>query len=470
MGIGNTTAASAVVAALTGLPPEAVTGTGTGVDPEGRARKVDVIGRALAVNRPDPADGVDVLAKVGGFEIGGLCGVILAGAALRIPVVLDGFITGAAALAAVRLRPEARHYLLASHRSTEPGASHVLDALGLKPFLELDMRLGEGTGSALCIALARAAVKILGEMATFKSAGVSSGVGKTTLMLGLLEALRRRGLTVQAFKVGPDFIDPAFHGLASHRPAVNLDGWMSGRDAVLDAVGRYAAGADVALVEGMMGCFDGRDGGSEEGSTAQIAKWLGAPVVLVVDAGALVRSAGAIVLGFERFDPELRVEGVVFNRVGGARHREWLRQAVMGACRSRVLGALPHAPEVALPERHLGLVTAAEGVYTPALGEAVATLVERELDLDALVNLATSAVERREVAAGPRFTGRPVRVGVALDRAFQFYYAENLDLLRRAGADLVFWSPMDDATLPEVDGLYLGGGYPEIYGERQRQC
>jgi nicotinate-nucleotide--dimethylbenzimidazole phosphoribosyltransferase len=173
MGIGNTTAASAVVAALTGLPPEAVTGTGTGVDAEGRARKVDVIARALAVNQPDPADGVDVLAKVGGFEIGGLCGVILAGAALRIPVVLDGFITGAAALAAVRLKPEARHYLLASHRSTEPGASHVLDALGLKPFLELDMRLGEGTGSALCITLARAAVKILGEMATFKSAGVS---------------------------------------------------------------------------------------------------------------------------------------------------------------------------------------------------------------------------------------------------------------------------------------------------------
>ena len=297
-------------------------------------------------------------------------------------------------------------------------------------------------------------------------AGVSSGVGKTTLMLGLLGALRRRGLTVQAFKVGPDFIDPAFHELASHRPAVNLDGWMCGRDAVLDAVGRYAAAADLALVEGMMGCFDGRDGASDEGSTAQIAKWLGAPVVLVVDAGALVRSAGAIVLGFERFDPDLRVEGVVFNRVGGSRHLEWLRHAVTGACRSRVLGGLPYAPEVALPERHLGLVTAAEGGYTSALGEAVATLVERELDLDALVNLATSTVERRGVAAGPRFTGRPVRVGVALDRAFQFYYAENLDLLRRAGADLVFWSPMDDAALPEVDGLYLGGGYPEIHAER----
>ena len=177
MGIGNTTSASAVVAALTGAPAESVTGTGTGVDDEGRRRKVAVIERALAVNRPDPADGIDVLAKVGGFEIAGLCGVILAGAARRIPVVLDGFIAGAAAMAAVRVKPDARHYLVASHRSTEPGHSHVLDALGLDPYLDLHMRLGEGTGSALCIGLAKAAAKILAEMATFKSAGVTERSG-----------------------------------------------------------------------------------------------------------------------------------------------------------------------------------------------------------------------------------------------------------------------------------------------------
>jgi nicotinate-nucleotide--dimethylbenzimidazole phosphoribosyltransferase len=173
MGIGNTTSASAIVAALTGVPAESVTGTGTGVDDAGRARKIGVITRALAINRPDPGDGIDVLAKVGGFEIAGLCGVILAGAAWRIPVVLDGFIAGAAALVAVRLKPAARHYLVASHRSTEPGHAYVLNALGLDPYLDLRMRLGEGTGSALCIGLARAATKILGEMATFKSAGVS---------------------------------------------------------------------------------------------------------------------------------------------------------------------------------------------------------------------------------------------------------------------------------------------------------
>ncbi len=173
MGIGNTSAASAVVAALTGTGAEFVTGTGTGVDEEGLRRKIAVIERALATNRPDPTDGIDVLAKVGGFEIAGLCGVILAGAVSRIPVVIDGFIAGAAALAAARIKPEARHYLLASHRSTEPGARFVLDALGLDPFLDLGMRLGEGTGAALCIGLAQAAVKILGEMATFTSAGVT---------------------------------------------------------------------------------------------------------------------------------------------------------------------------------------------------------------------------------------------------------------------------------------------------------
>ncbi len=174
MGIGNTTAASAMLAVFTGAPIEDVTGRGTGLDEAGRHRKVQAIERALLVNGPDPGDALDVLAKVGGFEIAGLAGVVLAGAARRIPVLLDGFITGAAALAAVRLKPEARYVLLASHRSAEPGHRHALDALGLDPYLDLGMRLGEGTGAALCIDLARAAVTILTEMATFKSAGVST--------------------------------------------------------------------------------------------------------------------------------------------------------------------------------------------------------------------------------------------------------------------------------------------------------
>ncbi len=173
MGIGNTTAASAITAALTGAAPARVTGRGTGVDDAALARKVDVVARALAVNAPDPRDGLDVLAKVGGFEIGGLVGVILAGAARRIPVVLDGFIAGAAALVAVALAPAARHALFASHRSAEPGHGAALARLGLEPYLDLELRLGEGTGAALFVHLARAAALVWSEMATFKSAGVS---------------------------------------------------------------------------------------------------------------------------------------------------------------------------------------------------------------------------------------------------------------------------------------------------------
>jgi cobyrinic acid a,c-diamide synthase len=295
-------------------------------------------------------------------------------------------------------------------------------------------------------------------------AGAASGVGKTTLTLGLLEALRRRGLRVQAFKVGPDFIDPAFHALATGRPAYTLDGWMCGGERVIETVGRRAADADLAVVEGMMGCFDGLDGETDEGSTAQVAKWLGAPVVLTVDAGALARSAGAVVLGFERFDPDLDLAGVVFNRAGGALHRRWLAQAVAGACRARVLGAMPHADAAALPERHLGLVTAAEGGYTEALGDTLAALAEAHVDVDAIIAMARSTVRRLPPAAAA--PARRARIAVARDEAFQFYYAENLDLLRGAGAELVFWSPLGDSGLPEADGLYLGGGYPELHASR----
>jgi len=299
-------------------------------------------------------------------------------------------------------------------------------------------------------------------------AGTASGVGKTSITLGLLEALRRRGLTVQAFKVGPDFIDPGLHAVVTGRPSYNLDGWMCGRERVLDVVARVAADADVAVVEGVMGCFDGVDGLSEDGSTAQIAKWLDAPVMLVLDAGALARSAGAVALGFERFDPALHVAAVIANRVGGAAHAGWVLEAVRGACRAEPLGAIAGARELTMAERHLGLHTGAEGALTTELIGRLAHAVEQGIDLDRLLalaaplSLAHEARDRRHAGAAPVAHGR-VRIGVARDAAFQFYYAENLDLLRAAGADLVAWSPLADADVPEVDGLYLGGGYPELH-------
>ncbi len=294
-------------------------------------------------------------------------------------------------------------------------------------------------------------------------AGSATGVGKTTITLGLLEAYRRRGLRVQAFKIGPDFIDPGFHALVTGRPSYNLDGWMCGRDAVVDCVARHGADADLVVVEGMMGCFDGVDGATDDGSTAQIAKWLGAPVVLVIDAGRLARSAAAVALGFERFDPALDVAAVVANGVGGAVHRAWVLDAIARACRAVPLGALSHDATLTLPERHLGLVTAGEGPLDTERRARLAAAVERSIDLDRLLALARPlalSAPSRVPAARP---SGEVTIGVARDAAFQFYYAENLECLEAAGARLVSWSPLDDRDVPAVDGLYFGGGYPELH-------
>jgi cobyrinic acid a,c-diamide synthase len=295
--------------------------------------------------------------------------------------------------------------------------------------------------------------------------GVASGVGKTTVTLGLLEAFRRRGLTVQAFKVGPDFIDPGFHEIVTGRGSYNLDGWMCGREHALATVARHAADADIALVEGVMGCFDGIDGTSEDGSTVQMAKWLGAPLVLVLDARAQARSAAAVVLGFEQYDPQLSLAAVIANRVGGETHAAWIREAVTARCRAKVLGAIPRDEGIALTERHLGLVTAGEGGLTADKRTRLASLVERSIDLDGLLKLATpvqmpdTAAPVRTSAIAPR-----ARIGVAHDVAFCFYYRDNLTLLEAAGAELVYWSPLVDVSLPPVDGLYFGGGYPELHG------
>jgi cobyrinic acid a,c-diamide synthase len=301
-------------------------------------------------------------------------------------------------------------------------------------------------------------------------AGAASGVGKTTITVGLLEAYRRRGLVVQAFKVGPDFIDPGFHELATGRPSYNLDGWMCGREHLLATVARHAADADLVVIEGVMGCFDGFDGTSEEGSTAQAAKWLDAPVVLVIDVRAQSRSAGAVVLGFERFDPELTVAGVIANRVGGDVHARWVRDAVAAGCRAVMLGAVKRDDAVTLPERHLGLVTAVEGTLTAERRRRLADLIETSVDLDQLLAVASrhgraDAVPTTSAPIPQRATqaaGR-ARIGVARDSAFQFYYAENLDLLRAAGAEIVVFSPQTVGALPDVDGLYFGGGYPELH-------
>ena len=295
-------------------------------------------------------------------------------------------------------------------------------------------------------------------------AGTSSGAGKTTVACGLIGALRARGLRVQGFKVGPDYIDPSYHALAAGRPGRNLDAFLSGPELIAPLARHGGAGADVAVVEGVMGLFDGASGRGELASTAHVAKLLQAPVVLVVDASAMARSAAAIVHGFRTFDPELEVAGVVLNRVGSDHHEQLLREAVD----LPVLGVLRRDERIAAPERHLGLVPAGEreAVTTAAL-DALADVAARSLDLDAVLALARNAPTLHGPAWDP---GAAVvagaRIAIARGPAFSFHYEENLELLRAAGAELVAFDPLADEALPEDAGaLILAGGFPEVFGE-----
>ena len=295
-------------------------------------------------------------------------------------------------------------------------------------------------------------------------AGTHSGVGKTTIATALMAAFHRRGLRVQPFKVGPDFIDPGFHEVACGRKSRNLDGWMLSQTANIEILARACADADLALIEGVMGLFDGREANAESGSTAEMAKWLGAPVLLVVDASAMARSAAALVSGFEAFDPALNLAGVLFNRIGGQRHADLLRDAVASRGLSKPLGFLPRNDKIAMPSRHLGLTMASEALTVTGLDE-MTDWVEKHVDLDALLALAR---QQPTDLIAPITTPSPqasrVRIGVARDAAFCFYYQDNLDLLSEAGAELVDFSPMIDQALPaDLGGLYLGGGYPEIH-------
>jgi len=297
--------------------------------------------------------------------------------------------------------------------------------------------------------------------------GTHSGAGKTTLATGLMAALAARGLRVQPFKVGPDFIDPGFHARACGRPSRNLDSWMLSHDAVRELFARAAAVADVAVIEGVMGLFDGYSGGSDAGSSAEVAKLLAAPVVLAVDAAAMARSAAAVVKGFAEFDPALRVAGVIFNRVGGPGHYRILQEAMAAACPEvACLGYLQGDPALTLPERHLGLVPVYERADLPELFARLGAALRATVDLDALLALAQAAGESPPPAerAWPVAQPRRARIAIARDAAFHFYYADGLDYLAALGAEWVPFSPIHDRELPaDIDGLYIGGGFPESF-------
>ena len=297
-------------------------------------------------------------------------------------------------------------------------------------------------------------------------AAPASGQGKTTVTLGLLRAFSQRGLAVQPFKVGPDYIDPGHHTRAAGRGSRNLDGWLIGRTASVELFQRAGVGANISIVEGVMGLFDGLADGSARASSAEMADLLSLPVILVVDVARQGASVAATVLGFQRFDLAVRIAGVILNRVGSPRHASLVEKAITGHCGLPVLGIIPRGPDKVIPERHLGLHTGGEQSWEE-IYERLATTVERYVDVEALQDLASDApplapVENRVFSPAPE----PIigRVGVALDEAFSFLYQDNLDLMRHHGAETVFFSPLHDGAIPpDCTLLYFGGGYPELH-------
>lgn len=297
-------------------------------------------------------------------------------------------------------------------------------------------------------------------------AGTHSSVGKTTWSLGLMAYFRRKGFEVQPFKVGPDYIDPGFHHLVcSPRKSRNLDRFFLSESYLKECFGRNSLGTDLVLVEGVMGLFDGRGPLSEEGSTAEMAKLLGLPVFLVIDGAGLARSAAALVKGYQSFDPKLSLRGVLLNRVGSEGHFRWLKESIEKETGVRVLGWLPEDALVSIPERHLGLRTAAEEGAIEKKIERLAELLESRFETSQFLGLTRTSRPLPEGGGGKgKFQVPSCRIGVAYDQAFSFYYEDNFDLLREAGAELVFVSPLQDQELPgDLDALYIGGGFPELH-------
>ncbi|GMA55646.1 cobyrinate a,c-diamide synthase [Alicyclobacillus sacchari] len=301
-------------------------------------------------------------------------------------------------------------------------------------------------------------------------AGTHSGVGKTTISIALMRALSQTGLRVQGFKVGPDYIDPSYHAVATGRASYNLDSWMAAPDIVREIFDRASRSCDISIIEGVMGLFDGKDALSNTGSTAAVCTLLEAPVLLVIDAAASARSAAAVVHGFQTFDPKVKIAGVIANRVAGAGHFDLVRTAIESSCGVPVVGYLPPYADATLPERHLGLVPAAEqGSLDEWLDGLAANLIQT-VDIAAVSRLAQAAnlwIPQAPQVFLQAASAEKATIAIAHDEAFNFYYQENLDLLRFYGAKLLPFRPLDNETVPwAADGLYLGGGFPEVFLER----
>ena len=297
--------------------------------------------------------------------------------------------------------------------------------------------------------------------------GVTSGVGKTTITAAIMYTLKKRGLEVQPFKVGPDFIDPSYHTYITGRQSRNLDVWMMGKNGVLKSFHNASYGADIAVVEGVMGLFDGISGKNDFSSTAQVAKILDAPVILVIDAGKAARSIAAIATGFLHFDKKLRIIGTILNNVAGDKHANFIAEAFTDKVKIPIIGIIRRNRQITMVERHLGLIPAPEleEMQKKAIFRS-AKFVSEQIDLDKIKYL-LNKVYWTDLPPQRHLPNGQIKIAVALDESFNFYYADNLDALREQKAELIFFSPINDCKLPEnIHGVILGGGFPEVLADK----
>ena len=293
-----------------------------------------------------------------------------------------------------------------------------------------------------------------------------SGAGKTTIALGLMLALRKRGLNVQPFKVGPDYIDPTYHSLASGNACRNLDSWLLKPEVVLELFEKEARKADISVIEGVMGLYDGiRD--KEQGSSAHVAKILDCPVILIINVASLSRSAAAIALGYLEFDKKVHISGIILNNIGSQNHYHYVKTAIEKKTRIPILGFLPKNQDIRVSERHLGLIPTEEKKLGKHLCRKLCAFVEKNIDIESILNISRKAKSlpcaRKTIFFGTS-NRQNLSIAIARDKAFNFYYQDNLDILKHLGARLIDFSPLKDKALPKnIEGIYIGGGFPELF-------
>ncbi len=309
----------------------------------------------------------------------------------------------------------------------------------------------------------------MNQMPRIMIAGTHSGVGKTTVTLGVMSALVQKGISVQGFKAGPDYIDPSHHTFVTGNVSRNLDTWIMGDSACRELFERSAANADISVIEGVMGLYDGSIDSTGHGSSAHLAKVLNTPVILVVNASGVAQSAGAIVMGFTGFDKEIKLVGVILNNVASQSHYDCIKKTIEDSCSVTVLGYLKRDNDIIIPERHLGLIPSAEGRINSALYEKLGQMVLETVDIDRLLDVADSAgifPDYEKSIFVHRNDSLNVTLAIARDNAFCFYYQDDIDLFETLGAKIRYFSPLNDRYLPnDIDGIFMGGGFPELYAD-----